>query len=464
MLCRKNQATLTASEKARFVAAALALKADGTWDRFVAIHDGAHMSAHRGPAFFPWHREYLRRLELELQRIDSSVTIPYWNWSVDSSPTSSLWNPDFLGGDGRPGDGRVMTGPFAFDAGQWTLVHGSDQDLRRQLGRNVPTLPSLADVTATRAAVPYDVFPWNTSSPSGFRNQAEGWIAGPQMHNRVHVWVGGSMLPLTSPNDPVFFLHHCFVDKLWAAWQKDHPTEGYLPASGAATGHNLHDPMEPWASAGEIVRPSTVLDHHALGYAYDDEPECAGKSLPKIEKIEIKEGKLEKLEFKEFKREKLEKPERKELLKREKPERKEVKQEKLEKPERKELKQEKFEKFEKLENLENKDLALEKPPELEGKDLVAEKPPALEGKDLVEGGKNFDEGGPLGPGIDVATPVQPDLADTVRRLEATMRDLRHFIDTALRPDLTGGALGHEPDAGAGQPDDGEPGDHHDHDH
>ena len=43
---------------------------------------------------------------------------------------------------------------------------------------------------------------------------------GSQLHNRVHLWVGGNMAPMTSPNDPVFFLHHCFVDKAWADWQE----------------------------------------------------------------------------------------------------------------------------------------------------------------------------------------------------------------------------------------------------
>lgn len=418
MLCRKNQATLTASERARFVAAVLALKADGSWDRFVAVHGAAHMAAHRGPAFFPWHREYLRRLELELRRIDSSVTLPYWDWSVDNSPTSSIWNPDFMGGDGRPGDLRVMSGPFAFDAGQWRLVHGGVEYLQRQFGRGAPTLPTPGDLATTLATVPYDVAGWNTSSPSGFRNRAEGWIAGPQMHNRVHVWVGGSMLPLTSPNDPVFFLHHCFVDKLWASWQKQHPGEGYLPVSGAAAGHNLHNAMQPWADMGEIARPSTVLDHHALGYAYDDEPECGGKTAPKIEKFEVKEGKLEKIEIKEFKREKIEKPELKER-----------KREKFEKPERKEIKQEKFEKLE----------------QWESKDAMLEKSPVQEGKEFGE--LPLDD-----PGIDGVQPVQAahpehpgDLTESVSRLTDTVNELRHFIGTQLRPDLSGGALRDEPD-------------------
>jgi len=95
--CRKNQSTLTTAEKDRFVAAVLALKASGTYDQYVAIHLGAHHDAHRGPAFFPWHREFLRRFELALQTIDSSVTLPYWDWTIDNSATSSLWDPSFMG-------------------------------------------------------------------------------------------------------------------------------------------------------------------------------------------------------------------------------------------------------------------------------------------------------------------------------------------------------------------------------
>ncbi len=72
----------------------------------------------------------------------------------------------------------------------------------------------------------------------------------------------------------MFFLHHCFVDKLWADWQAMHPGAAYLPASGAGAGHNLTDSMEPWASLGSIVTPASVLDHHALGYAYDTEGVC----------------------------------------------------------------------------------------------------------------------------------------------------------------------------------------------
>lgn len=276
MRCRKNQSTLTSEEKARFVNAVLALKADGTYDQFVADHMSNMSNAHRGPAFLPWHRQFLDRFELELQRIDSRVTLPYWDWSIDNSPLSSIWGDDFMGGDGRASDGRVMSGPFAYDAGNFPLLYDGP-DLRRRFGASIiaTTLPTPADMANALAETVYDVAPYGSGSTlAGFRNTLEGWRNGPQLHNRVHVWVGASMGLDSSPNDPVFFLHHCFVDKLWADWQALHPAAGYVPVSGASPGHNLNDDMEPWASRGESVSPAGTLDHHAMGYAYDTEGVC----------------------------------------------------------------------------------------------------------------------------------------------------------------------------------------------
>lgn len=275
--CRKNQSTLTSTEKSRFVAAVLALKASGKYDTYVQQHMDFMSSAHRAPAFLPWHREFLRRFELDLRAIDSSVTLPYWDWTVDNSPTSSIWGDDFMGPNGRPSDGQVMSGPFAYGGGAWTLIYDGPY-LRRRFGVSslAPTLPAPTDVTNALATTPYDLPPYNDGSfLAGFRNTVEGWRNGPQLHNRVHVWVGGSMGPASSPNDPVFFLNHCFEDKLWADWQAAHPGEGYVPVSGGPAGHNLNDAMQPWAGLGDTVTPASLLDHHALGYAYDTEGICA---------------------------------------------------------------------------------------------------------------------------------------------------------------------------------------------
>jgi tyrosinase len=72
----------------------------------------------------------------------------------------------------------------------------------------------------------------------------------------------------TSPNDPIFFLHHCNIDRLWSEWQQQNPTVGYVPNIGGPQGHNINDPMEPWKGT---VTTASVIDHHSLGYIFDKE-------------------------------------------------------------------------------------------------------------------------------------------------------------------------------------------------
>lgn len=43
------------------------------------------------------------------------------------------------------------------------------------------------------------------------------------LHNGVHAWVGGTMTDImTSPADPLFWMHHVNVDRIYALWQKNH--------------------------------------------------------------------------------------------------------------------------------------------------------------------------------------------------------------------------------------------------
>lgn len=231
MTVRKNQAQLTATEKRRFVDAVLELKRTGQYDTFVTTHNAFIMSdtdngdrvGHRSPSFLPWHRRFLLQFEQALQAVDPAVALPYWDWTVARTPRASLWAPDFLGGTGRARDGQVMDGPFARTGNRWTIsvrVDGRDY-LRRALGAGGRGLPTRAEVDAVLAMETYDMPPWNSAS-DGFRNHLEGW-RGANLHNRVHVWVGGHMATGASPNDPVFWLHHAFIDKLWADWQARHP-------------------------------------------------------------------------------------------------------------------------------------------------------------------------------------------------------------------------------------------------
>lgn len=299
---RKNIYTLTDTQLARFQTALNAIKNDGTYDGFIERHHHSMMtatllpgetgdanlrnSAHRGPAFAPWHRYFCREMELALQAKEPSVTLPYWDWAADSAigTGAPIWNADanagriYMGGDGTGANNTVTTGPFA----GWTALvesaHGGfvprPGGLHRWLGRDTVSLPTPDDVNDCLSNYPlYDTAPWRTASAGSFRNQLEGWPNGPKMHNRVHVWVGGDMGPGTSPNDPVFFLHHNNIDRIWATWQHRYGNP-YLPTAGGPVGHNLNDTMQHLQSP--TPTPANSLDYRRnLGYIYDTDPPLA---------------------------------------------------------------------------------------------------------------------------------------------------------------------------------------------
>lgn len=235
MVCRKNFLNLEPEEKERFIDAVRRLKSSGTesneYDRYVDIHRDHFFGgmAHGGLGFLPWHREYLNRFENDLQEIDPDVTLPYWDWTEDAArtPDSSLWAEDFMGGTGNP----VSTGPFD----EWGI--------ERSLGSG--TLPTREDVETVLSLTPF----------STFTARFEG------IHGAPHNWIGGTMARIDSPADPVFWLHHANVDRIWAQWQALHPEQVH-PA--------LDEPLHPWATTTR-----EVLDHHRLGYMYDTESAIA---------------------------------------------------------------------------------------------------------------------------------------------------------------------------------------------
>lgn len=258
---RKNQSTLTADEKSRFVNAVLQLKANGTYDRYVRQHrDLFNAGIHGSAMFLPWHREFLRRLERDLQAVDPSVNLPFWDWTVDRDLTSSFWGADFMGGNGVPSGGAVQTGPFAFSTGLWPLTVRDNPAGRVELTRAIgvgTALPTRNGVLRVLSEVPF----------STFTRDLEGLI-----HNIVHVWIGGSAATRSSPNDPAFFLLHCNVDRLWAEWQKLHPNEA--PFQGDDR-FNVNTPMPPWDNEASPPTPGSVVDHVAMGYTYPDDPQNA---------------------------------------------------------------------------------------------------------------------------------------------------------------------------------------------
>ncbi|MFC9280332.1 tyrosinase family protein [Streptomyces collinus] len=254
---RKNVSALTPTERRRFVNALLEIKRRGEYDGFVRTHidyytadgEAGLRTAHMTSSFLPWHRRFVLELERALRRVDSSVTVPYWDWTRDRTTTSSPWTKDLLGGNGRRSDRQVTTGPFAYAAGHWTIREGitDGRFLTRDLGRAAAPLqlPTRSELQWALDDAVYDVHPWDSTVTRGFRNKLEGWGPGTgssswRNHNRVHRWVGGAMLGGASVNDPVFWLHHAFLDMQWERWQRAHRSHRYLPADPPGTGDPQH--------------------------------------------------------------------------------------------------------------------------------------------------------------------------------------------------------------------------------
>jgi hypothetical protein len=246
MSCRKNYRDLSVVEKERFIQALYHLKAIGMINQLANehatfFHQGIHGTSH----FLPWHRDFLRRFEDGLRGYHPEISIPYWNSTVDTSSSDPLWDNDFLG---------------QFDAA-WGL--------NRVLGG--ATLPS----------------PQRALDSLGLGSYSSFWPdVENALHNSPHNWVGGVMASLASPNDPVFYLHHCWIDLLWAQWQVLNPGAAFV-SSGA--GFGLNESMTSVSTT-----PADVLDHRNINlYEYppgyeEDAPEVTLET-PEVKFIEVPE-------------------------------------------------------------------------------------------------------------------------------------------------------------------------------
>ena len=253
-----------------------------TYDLFVLWHVVAMSfpmppgnAAHSGPIFLPWHRMYLIRLEQQLQRVlgNNDFGLPYWDWAADGELPiveqwrAQLWTQEYLGESRN----RVRSGELDdMRVRLWQNMRGvlwsiNERPIERAAGLDARSLPRQRDVGAALQETLYDQDPWSQSA-IGHRNRLEGWPRGPQLHNRIHVWIGGDMGPGTSPNDPAFFLNHCNVDRIWEAWMARHGRIYQPGANEGPVGHQIDDLMV--SLLDQALRPQDVLDP-AQWYRYD---------------------------------------------------------------------------------------------------------------------------------------------------------------------------------------------------
>jgi tyrosinase len=320
MIVRENAKSLSLAQKQAFTGALIKLKKlpsrlhpddnqHSRYDDYVEIHFNAMMAmmigqvpnwGHLSAAFCPWHRVLLHHFESELQAIDGSVALPYWDWT-DADSTSAVFSSDLLGGNGRAGDGKVMDGPFAFDTGNWKVIIKDDDTnpdfLQRRLGADgsARALPDKNTQDPVMALATYDEAPWYDSERRTLqlRNRADDLFRFRleyDLHNLVHRYVGGDMGLASSPNDPVFWMHHCNLDRLWSIWEHEKgKTNPYEPDHNGPDGQSGDKPlifhfqnsMAPWI--GDST-PSDVYDSQKqLGVGYEtDKPETTLLSAARV--------------------------------------------------------------------------------------------------------------------------------------------------------------------------------------
>lgn len=272
MAVRRNVLSLDAGERSNLLAGLKKLQSINRYNYFIRVHaratewkslNGTTLNAaHMGPAFLPWHRKFILDFENALRKNmnNPEFGLPYYDWTDGLGAASPVWGNDLMGGAGSP-----VTGPFA--PASWQTVDSHIKPtagLNRFLGGEA-SLPTRADVHRLMYRREYDAVPYSEFSETGMRNELEGFQPF-GLHNAVHVWIGGQMSNVpVAPNDPVFFLHHCNVDRVWTQWQLVNPSASYVPTSGGAQGQNLNDRMYPWKK----TRPSDLLSISDLGYSYD---------------------------------------------------------------------------------------------------------------------------------------------------------------------------------------------------
>jgi tyrosinase len=184
--------------------------------------------------FLPWHRMYVYYFEMIVRLIsyEPSFTLPYWDYS---NPAQAAIPPEF--------------------ADNTSPLYRANRNPGVNTGSKIPA-----------GLVALDALNEGVYSPSG---ADQGFCASLDfgLHGNVHVWVGNSQGMGSVPwaaNDPIFWMHHSNVDRLWASWNRGNCKNPTYPAwlNQQFTFADIHgNPL--------VATVKDVNDISQLGYTYD---------------------------------------------------------------------------------------------------------------------------------------------------------------------------------------------------
>ena len=226
-----------------------------SWSFQNSIHAG--LCQHGGWQFLPWHRAFLYWFEqiIRDKSGDPKLTLPYWNYTSGGA------------------DDRKLPAEFRDDKSSlW------DPARRKAINDGDP-MPA--------SAVKFDVA-WASKDfvgepPDGFgggRIRHHGISGGEkgavevQPHDPVHNAVGGDMgSNAKAANDPIFWLHHAEIDRLWYCWitvqeRKNPPLDVAVNAPWYGETYTFYDAK----GEEQPLKGDQVADITKLGYTYDNCP------------------------------------------------------------------------------------------------------------------------------------------------------------------------------------------------
>ncbi|VDM38802.1 unnamed protein product [Toxocara canis] len=251
MSYRKEYRMLTEDERNRWQFAITQLKRSGEYDRLSSEHQmvGSGSGAHSGPGFLPWHREYLKRFEIALRLIDPTVAIPYWDSVMDNylpDPRDSImFSPIFAGETDGFGNKCFR------NLGQEGALFSENSILQVIAQTNIEYVMAY---TAPLMGCPFPI----------------NFFAVEYTHSNVHLWIGGHMKPpASSSNDPIFFMHHAFVDFIWELWREARQPRWVRESAYSPDMPQCGDPQHfSWA----VMRPFfNLINRDGLSNMYTDQ-------------------------------------------------------------------------------------------------------------------------------------------------------------------------------------------------
>jgi tyrosinase len=187
--------------------------------------------------FLPWHRMYVLCLEQIVQAVAKrpDFSLPYWNYTDASQ--------------------RAMPEQFRKkDDPTWGALYRPDRWPGANAGTPVDQVPPY------KAPLNLDCMKLPNYPNGGFCSSLNN-----APHGSLHVDVGNSQgmsVPQWAANDPVFWVHHSNIDRIWASWNK---AGGKNPAMSGSYSFAGGDGKEVKLDVGKFMNADTSVH----GYVYD---------------------------------------------------------------------------------------------------------------------------------------------------------------------------------------------------